>query len=131
LFQILVEVTEAKGFQLADHLHGDTLVSLVSRLIKPIDVPKGNGRLARNVVERAISRQTDRIFEVIKTAGTVAQVPDILARLFFYARINRPFVALSPPALPKRLQYDCNTIAQYSTPLRPSGYKPYTIQYCA
>ena len=74
MMQIVVEVTHSKGFSLADSLSGDRLESLVSRLIKPIDIPKGNGRLARNLVERAISRQTDRIFEVIKTAGTVAQV---------------------------------------------------------
>jgi len=36
----------------------------------------------------------------------------------------------SPPALPTQLQYDCNTIAQYSTPLRPPVFMPDTIQYC-
>lgn len=73
--QIVTEVTHSKGFSLVDSLEGARLESLVARLIKPIDIPKGNGRLARNLVERAISRQTDRIFVVIKEAGTVAQVP--------------------------------------------------------
>jgi len=58
-------------------------------------------------------------------------LPDVLSRLGFCARINCPFIALFPPALLTRLQYDCTTIAQYSTPLRPPGFKPYTIQYCA
>jgi hypothetical protein len=72
--QIVIEVTHSKGFSLSDSLEGPRLESLVGRLIKPMDIPKGNGRLARNLVERAISRQTDRIFSVIKEAGTVAQV---------------------------------------------------------
>jgi len=33
--------------------------------------------------------------------------------------------------LPTRLQYYCNTIAQYSTPLRPAVLMQYTIHYCA
>ena len=36
-----------------------------------------------------------------------------------------------PPASPTRLQYDCMTIAQYSTPFRAPVFTPYTIQYCA
>ena len=34
-----------------------------------------------------------------------------------------------PLAKPTLLQYDCATIAQYTTPIRPSLCMPYTIQY--
>lgn len=53
-------------------LEGDRLTQLVARTIKPAEVPKGNGRLVRNLVERAIARQTDRMFGVLQDAGTVA-----------------------------------------------------------
>jgi len=53
-------------------------------------------------------------------------------RFFFTARplcTNRLSVYCPrPPALPTRLQYDCNTIAQYSIPKRPPVVMPYTIQ---
>jgi len=42
-------------------------VALVQRSIKAGEVSKGNGRLVRNLVERAMGRQTDRVF----AAGTV------------------------------------------------------------
>jgi len=35
-----------------------------------------------------------------------------------------------PPALPTRLQYYCDTIAQYSNLLQPPVFILYTIQYC-
>jgi len=41
------------------------------------------------------------------------------------------FYCPPPPAFPTRLQYDCNTIAHYSTPLRSPVFMPCTIQYCA
>jgi len=53
---------------------------------------------------------------------------------YFEAFVNEPSIILLPPpplVKPALLQYDCNTIAQYSTPLRPPVFMPYTIQYCA
>jgi len=47
----------------------------------------------------------------------------IFLRLGFCARIDHRFIA-PPRALPTRLQYDCNTMAQYSTPLRPPVFMP-------
>jgi len=39
------------------------------------------------------------------------------------------FYRLPPRAMPTLLQYDCATIAQYMTPIRPPLCMPYTIQY--
>ena len=36
-----------------------------------------------------------------------------------------------PPAWPKRLQYDCNTIAPYATSFRPPVFTLYITHYCA
>ena len=43
------------------------LLVLVQRCVKAGEAAKGNGRLVRNLVERAIARQTDRVF----AAGTM------------------------------------------------------------
>ena len=53
---------------------------------------------------------------------------DIVLLRGLCARINHPFIA-NPPALPTRLQCDCNSIAQYSTPSDPPFlcHIPYNI----
>jgi len=47
--------------------------------------------------------------------------------------VHESIILLLPPApaLPSRLQYDCNTIAQILMPLRPPICLPYTMQYRA
>ena len=67
--RILREVVVSKGFELAEELQHGTLVTLVQQSIRPGEVSKGNGRLVRNMVERAIQRQTDRVFGM----GTVSK----------------------------------------------------------
>jgi len=58
-----------------------------------------------------------------------------LDKILFYfeafVRINHPFIAPPPPALPTWLQDYCKTIARYSNPPRPPVIMLYTIQYCA
>lgn len=66
---ILVQIAEEKGFQLDDNLSPTRLTALVQQCIKPAEVSKGNGRLVRNLVEAAISRQTNRVFSM----GTVSR----------------------------------------------------------
>jgi len=62
--------------------------------------------------------------------GVVAFWPlqDIRLLWGFRARINHPFIALPPPALPILSQCLCATIARYTTPPRPPLCMPYTIQ---
>ena len=56
------------------------------------------------------------------------RLQDIVLLRGLGAQINH-LVIVPPPALPTRLQYYCNTIAQYSTPLRPpiSCHTPYYV----
>ena len=66
LAYILRSTAREKGFALDDETLGgeEQLGRLVRRCIKPPEIPKGNGRLVRNLVEAAISRQTNRVFQV-------------------------------------------------------------------
>jgi len=53
---------------------------------------------------------------------------------FYFEALVHESIILSlppPPALPTRLQYYCNTIAQYSSPPPTPICMPYTIRYCA
>ena len=52
--QILRHVVVSKGFELPEELAQEALVALVRQCIKPGEVSKGNGRLVRNMVARAI-----------------------------------------------------------------------------
>ena len=64
---MLRQMAIARGFELAEDLTDERLLALVQRSIKAGEVSKGNGRLVRNLVERAMKCQTDRVF----AAGTV------------------------------------------------------------
>ena len=89
-----------KGFTLADDLAHDQLVQLVKRSVKAGEASKGNGRLIKNMVEAAIARQTNRVFQMgTVTRGTLTtlieedfgeadnnaqgleSVPEVLAKL--------------------------------------------------
>ena len=61
---ILKSVAIEKGFTLADDLAHDQLVQLVKRSVKAGEASKGNGRLIKNMVEAAIARQTNRVFQM-------------------------------------------------------------------
>ena len=62
--------------------------------------------------------------------GRTWRLQDIVLLPGLCARINHHFIA-PPPALPTRLHYYCTTIAQYTTPLRPSLCMPYIIRILA
>jgi len=66
LARILRSTASDKGFTLHDATLGDeaALGALVRRCIRPGEIPKGNGRLVRNLVEAAIARQTNRVFQL-------------------------------------------------------------------
>ena len=66
---ILRTTTVEKGFQLDECIDEERSVQLVQKCIKPGEIPKGNGRLVRNMVEAAIARQTNRVFNM----GTVSR----------------------------------------------------------
>jgi len=59
--------------------------------------------------------------------GTDCPVQDILSLRSFLALVNIPLLP-PPSALLTRLQYQCTTDAQYTTPTRPPLCMPYTIQ---
>ncbi len=64
---MLRQMAITRGFELAEELDDARLLALVQRCVKAGEAAKGNGRLVRNLVERAIARQTDRVF----AAGTM------------------------------------------------------------
>ena len=66
LARILRSSASEKGFTLHDDTLGDDerLGALVRRCIRPAEIPKGNGRVVRNLVEAAIARQTNRVFKL-------------------------------------------------------------------
>jgi SpoVK/Ycf46/Vps4 family AAA+-type ATPase len=97
---ILKSVAIEKGFTLADDLAHDQLVAMVKRSVKAGEAAKGNGRLIKNMVEAAIARQTNRVFQMgTVTRGTLTtlieddfgeadsnaqgleSVPEVLAKL--------------------------------------------------
>lgn len=96
---ILRAVAVEKGFTLDESLDDDAVVSLVKTHVKSGEAAKGNGRLIRNMVEAAIARQTNRVFNMgTVTRGTLTtliaddfgdeksnegleSVPEILAKL--------------------------------------------------
>jgi hypothetical protein len=66
---IVRSVAIERGFMLDERLTDDNLVPLVQRMVKAGEIAKGNGRLARNIIEAAIARQTNRVFAL----GTVTK----------------------------------------------------------
>jgi len=46
--------------------------------------------------------------------------PEIILLQGFFLRVNHPFIAPAPPALPTRLHYYCTLVGQYTTPLPTS-----------
>jgi len=66
---ILRSTANEKGFTLDESITTEGTVSLVQKCIKAGEIPKGNGRLVRNMVEAAIARQTNRVFNL----GTVSR----------------------------------------------------------
>jgi SpoVK/Ycf46/Vps4 family AAA+-type ATPase len=66
---ILRTATVEKGFTLAEEIDDERSIKLVQRCIKPAEIPKGNGRLVKNMVEAAIAKQTNRVFSL----GTVSR----------------------------------------------------------
>ena len=97
---ILRSVTIEKGFTLDESITDADAVSLVQRSVKAGEIAKGNGRLVRNLVEAAIARQTNRVFNLgTVTRGTLTtlmeedfgtedqanagleSVPEVLAKL--------------------------------------------------
>ena len=97
---ILRSVTIEKGFTLDESITDADAVSLVQRSVKAGEIAKGNGRLVRNMVEAAIARQTNRVFNLgTVTRGTLTtlieedfgtedqanagleSVPEVLAKL--------------------------------------------------
>ena len=69
LARILRSTAQDKGFSIEERIDEDKSVELMRRCIKPAEIPKGNGRLVRNVVEAAIAKQTNRVFNM----GTVSK----------------------------------------------------------
>jgi len=70
LASILQSTVHAKGFELHKSIASEaSMLSLVQKGIRAAEIPKGNGRLVRNMVEVAIARQTDRVFRM----GTVSR----------------------------------------------------------
>jgi SpoVK/Ycf46/Vps4 family AAA+-type ATPase len=69
LASILRTTANEKGFTVDESLSEAGLLSLVQRCIRAAEIPKGNGRLVRNIVEAAIARQTNRVFSL----GTVSR----------------------------------------------------------
>merc|ERR1719238_2599605 len=97
---ILRSVAIEKGFTLDESLTDDRLVPMVRTMVKSGEIAKGNGRLVRNLVEAAIARQTNRVFNLgTVTRGTLTtlmeedfgtedqanagleSVPEVLAKL--------------------------------------------------
>ena len=66
---ILRSVAIEKGFTLAEDLSQEAVVAMVKRSVKAGEASKGNGRLIKNMVEAAIARQTNRVFQL----GTVTR----------------------------------------------------------
>ena len=66
---ILRAVAIEKGFSLDESLTEDKVTAIVKSKIKAGEAAKGNGRLVRNMVEAAIAKQTNRVFNL----GTVTR----------------------------------------------------------
>ena len=66
---ILRAVAIEKGFSLDESLTEDRVTAIVKSKIKAGEAAKGNGRLVRNMVEAAIAKQTNRVFNL----GTVTR----------------------------------------------------------
>ena len=56
LAEILASTAEDKGFALDAALDAPSRLALVKRCIKPAEIPKGNGRVVRNLVEASSAR---------------------------------------------------------------------------
>ena len=66
---ILARLVVERGFELDEALTPPKLVEVVAQSVRAGEASKGNGRLVRTLVERAIQRQTDRVFGM----GTVSR----------------------------------------------------------
>ena len=66
---ILRAIAIEKGFSLDESLTEDRVTAIVKSKIKAGEGAKGNGRLVRNMVEAAIAKQTNRVFNL----GTVTR----------------------------------------------------------
>jgi len=61
--KIAVSIIEEKGFQMAEGLNEASITDMIGSSVRASEIAKGNGRLARNLVEAAVERQTDRVFK--------------------------------------------------------------------
>eukprot|EP00658_Telonema_sp_P-2_P029368 TRINITY_DN2234_c0_g1_i7.p1 TRINITY_DN2234_c0_g1~~TRINITY_DN2234_c0_g1_i7.p1 ORF type:complete len:525 (+),score=126.46 TRINITY_DN2234_c0_g1_i7:1219-2793(+) len=61
--EISLSIIKEKGFQMADGLNLEAITDIIGSSVRSSEIAKGNGRLARNLVEQAVERQTDRVFK--------------------------------------------------------------------
>jgi SpoVK/Ycf46/Vps4 family AAA+-type ATPase len=80
--QIASSIILEKGFKLASDLNTDVITDFISQNVRPSEIAKGNGRLAKTLVEQAIERQTDRVFKsetMSRDSLTTIQLADFAA----------------------------------------------------
>ena len=61
--QIASSIIAEKGFKMANDLKEALLTDFISQNVRPSEIAKGSGRLARNLVDQAVERQIDRVFK--------------------------------------------------------------------
>jgi len=80
--QIASSIIAEKGFKMANDLNEALLTDFISQNVRPSEIAKGNGRLARNLVDQAVERQTDRVFKsetMSRDSLTTIQMADFAA----------------------------------------------------
>merc|ERR1712070_326675 len=61
--KIMMKEVNAKGFVLEEKLTLERITEIISQNVKKSAASKGNGRLSNTLVEKAVERQTERVFK--------------------------------------------------------------------